>query len=80
MPLVDVICLLSTHNVAFVRFLTEIIRLRAQISDYTIKKVRFDNAGKFMSQAFNDYYINWDSGWASYYLCAYTKCFDWITD
>jgi len=38
-----------------VRFLTQIIRLRAQFSDYTIKKVRFDNAGEFMLQAFNDY-------------------------
>ena len=40
---------------ASVRFLTQIIRLRAQFSDYTIKKVRFDNAGEFMLQAFNDY-------------------------
>ena len=49
------VCLLSTRNVAFARFLTQIIRLRAQFFDYTIKKVRLDNAGKFMPQVFNDY-------------------------
>ena len=49
------ICLLSTCNVAFARFLAKIIRLRAQFSDYTIKTVRLDNAGEFTSQAFNDY-------------------------
>ena len=49
------ICLLSTRNVAFARFLTQIIRLRAHFSDYTIKTVRLDNAGEFTSQAFNNY-------------------------
>ena len=49
------VCLLSTRNVAFTRFLAEIIRLRAQFFDYTIKKVRLDNAGEFTSQTFNDY-------------------------
>ena len=49
------VCLLSTRNVAFARFLAQIIRLRAQFLDYTIKKVRLDNAGEFTSQAFNDY-------------------------
>ena len=49
------ICLLSTRNVAFARFLAQIIRLRAQFPDYTIKAVRLDNAGEFTSQAFNDY-------------------------
>ena len=49
------VCLLSTRNVAFARFLSQIIRLRAQFFDYTIKKVRLDNAGEFTSQAFNNY-------------------------
>jgi len=49
------VCLLSTRNMTFARFLTQIIRLRAQFSNYTIKKVRLDNAGEFTSQAFNDY-------------------------
>ena len=39
---------------AFVRFLTQIIRLRTQFLDYTIKKLKLD-AGEFTSQAFNDY-------------------------
>ena len=43
------VCLLSTRNVTFARFLTQIIRLRAHFSDYTIKKVRLDNTGEFTS-------------------------------
>ena len=49
------VCLLSTRNMAFARFLAQIIKIRAQFPDYTIKKVRLDNAGEFTSQAFNDY-------------------------
>jgi len=49
------VCLLSTRNVAFARFLAEIIKLRAQFPNYTIKRVRLDNAGEFTSQVFNDY-------------------------
>ena len=61
MVLIDVssrwshVYLLSTRNVAFARFLAQIIRLRAQFPDYAIKKVRLDNASEFTSQAFNDY-------------------------
>ena len=43
---------------AFTRFLTQIIRLRAQFSDDTIKKVRLDNVGEFSSQAYNNYYMS----------------------
>ena len=49
------VCLLSTRNVAFARFLAQITKLRAQFPDYTIKKVRLDNAGEFTSHAFSDY-------------------------
>ena len=52
------VCLLSTRNVAFVRLLTQIIRLRAQFHDYLIRKICLDNAGEFTSQAsqaFDDY-------------------------
>ena len=49
------VCLLSTRNVAFARLLAQIIRLRAQFPNYPIRKNRLDNAGKFTSQAFNDY-------------------------
>ena len=43
----------SQHG--FARLLAQIIRLKAQFSDYTIKTIRLDNAGEFTSQAFNDY-------------------------
>nr|GEZ49944.1 retrovirus-related Pol polyprotein from transposon TNT 1-94 [Tanacetum cinerariifolium] len=46
---------LSTRNVAFAKFLAQIIKLRAHFPDYTLKRVRLDNAGEFTSQAFNDY-------------------------
>ncbi|GJZ86555.1 disease resistance CC-NBS-LRR class family protein [Tanacetum coccineum] len=49
------ISLLSTRNVAFAKFLAQIIKLRAHFSDYTVKRVRLGNAGEFTSQAFNDY-------------------------
>ena len=49
------VCLLSTRNVTFVRLLAQIIRLWAQFPDYSIKKIRLDNAGEFTSQAFNNY-------------------------
>jgi hypothetical protein len=49
------VCLLSTRNVAFARLLAQIIKLRAQFPDYSIKTIRLDNAGEFRSQAFDDY-------------------------
>ena len=39
----------------FARLLAQIIRLKAQFPDYTIKTIRLDNASEFTSQAFNDY-------------------------
>ena len=44
--------LLSTRNVVFVRLLTQIIRLKAQISDYLTKTIHIDNAGEFISKSF----------------------------
>jgi len=41
--------------VAFARFLTQIIKLRAQFHDYQIEGVKLGNACKFTSQTFNDY-------------------------
>ncbi|GJV23042.1 disease resistance CC-NBS-LRR class family protein [Tanacetum coccineum] len=49
------VSLLSTRNVAFAKFLAQIIKLRAHFPDYTLKRVRLDNAGEFTSHAFNDY-------------------------
>ena len=61
MVLIDVssrwshVCLLSTCNVAFVKLLAQIIRLQTYFSNYPIKKIRLDNAGEFISKAFDDY-------------------------
>jgi hypothetical protein len=52
------ICLLSTQNVAFARFLAQIIRLQEQFPDYPIKKIHLDNASEFISKAFDDYCIS----------------------
>ena len=49
------VCLLSSRNQAFAKLLGQIIRLRAEFPDYSIKKIRLDNAGEFTSKAFNDY-------------------------
>ena len=48
-------CLLSSRNLAFVKLLTQIIRLRAQFPNYPIKIIRLDNVGEFTSQTFNSY-------------------------
>ena len=50
-------CLLSTRNLAFVRLLAQIIKLRAQFLDYAIKTIHLHNAGEFTSQGFNDYCV-----------------------
>ena len=42
-------------GVAVARFLTQIIRSRAQFLNLPIKKIRLDNVGEFTSKSFNDY-------------------------
>ena len=49
------VCLLSSHNLAFARLLAQIIRLRAQFTDYNIGTIHLDNVGEFTSRAFNEY-------------------------
>jgi transposase InsO family protein len=49
------VCLLSTRNHAFARFIAQIIKLRAHHPEYAIKTIRMDNAVEFTSGAFNDY-------------------------
>jgi hypothetical protein len=49
------VCLLSTHNHAFAKFLTQVIRLKANYPGYKIKSICMDNAVEFSSRAFNDY-------------------------
>jgi hypothetical protein len=48
-------CLLITHNHAFAKLITQIIRLRANYLEHQIKSMRMDNAAEFSSKAFNDY-------------------------
>ena len=49
------VCLLSSRNLAFTKLLAQIIKLRAQLSDYTIQNIRLDNADEFTSQTFDNY-------------------------
>jgi hypothetical protein len=49
------LCLLSTHNHAFAKFMTQVIRLKANYLEYMIKNICMNNAAKFLSRAFNDY-------------------------
>ena len=51
-------CLLSSRNLAFAKLLVQMIRLRAQFSDYSIKTIRLDNACEFTSQAFYVYCVS----------------------
>jgi hypothetical protein len=48
-------CLLSTRNHAFAKFMTYVIRLKANYPEYKIKIIRMDNATELLSRAFNDY-------------------------
>ena len=49
------VCLLSTRNHAFARFIAQIIKLRAHHPEHVIKTIRMDNAAEFSSKAFNEY-------------------------
>jgi hypothetical protein len=49
------VCLLSTRNHAFAKFITQVIRLKANYPEYRIKSIYMDNATEFSSRAFNDY-------------------------
>lgn len=49
------VCLLSTRNQMFTRFLAQLIWITTHFPDYPIKKVCLDNAEEFSSQAFNEY-------------------------
>ena len=52
------VCLLSTKNNAYAKFIAKVIKLRAQFLDYPIKSTRMDNANEFTSKAFDDYYMD----------------------
>ena len=63
------VCLLSTRNHAFARFIAQIIKLRAHYPNNPIKFIRMDNAAEFSSKSFNDYCmalgINVETKWIS---------------
>jgi hypothetical protein len=48
-------CLLSTHNYAFAKFMTHVIRLKTNFPKHRLQSVRLDNATEFSSHDFNDY-------------------------
>jgi transposase InsO family protein len=48
-------CLLSTCDHTFAKFMTQVIRLKANYPEYRIKSIRMDNAAEFSSRGFNDY-------------------------
>lgn len=50
--------LLSTHNMAFARFLAQIISLKELFPYFAINKIHLDNASEFTSQAFNSYCLS----------------------
>jgi hypothetical protein len=49
------VCLLSTRNHAFTKFMSQVIRLKGNYPEYNIKSICMDNAAKFLSRAFNYY-------------------------
>jgi hypothetical protein len=49
------VCLLSTHNHAFAKIMSQIIKLKANFPEHWINSIRMDNAAEFTSQTFNDY-------------------------
>jgi hypothetical protein len=51
------VCLLSTRNHAFARFIALIIKLRAHYPENLIKSIRMDNAVEFSLKSFNDYCV-----------------------
>jgi hypothetical protein len=49
------VCLLSTYNHIFAKFMMQVIILKANYPEYRIKSIRMDNAAEFSSRAFNNY-------------------------
>jgi IS30 family transposase len=48
-------CLLSTRNHVFTKFMMQVIRLKVNYPEYRIKSIRMDNAAEFSSGTINDY-------------------------
>jgi hypothetical protein len=43
------VCLLSTRNHTFAKFMTQVIRLKANYPEYRIKSIRMNNTAEFSS-------------------------------
>jgi hypothetical protein len=61
MVLIDVstrwshVCLLSTWNHAFAKFMMQVMTLKINFPEHRIQSIRLDNAAEFLSQAFKEY-------------------------
>jgi hypothetical protein len=51
------VCLLSTQNHDFAKFMTQVIRLKVNYPEYRLQYVRWDNTVEFSSRAFNDCFM-----------------------
>jgi hypothetical protein len=49
------VCLLSTHNHIFTKFMMQVIRLNTNFPKHRIQSIRLDNVVEFPSRAFNHY-------------------------
>jgi hypothetical protein len=43
------VCLLSTRNHTFAKFMIQVIRLKANFSEHRLQYIRLDNAAEFSS-------------------------------
>ena len=51
------VSLLSTRNIVFAKLLAMIIKFKTHYLDFLVKVLKMDNAAKFKSQDFEDYYV-----------------------
>jgi hypothetical protein len=51
------VCLFSTRNHAFVKFMMQVIILKVNYPEYRIRSIHMDNALEFSSRVFNNYYM-----------------------
>jgi hypothetical protein len=81
MVLIDVstrwshVCLLSTHNHTFAKFMPQVIRLKANFSEHQLQSVRLNNVVYFSLRALNDYCMDHRMKCNIRCICAYSKWF-----
>jgi hypothetical protein len=74
------VCLLSTCNHVFAKFMTQVIRLKMNYPEYRIKSICMNNVVEFSSRVFNDYCMTQEIKVQYFFICSYTKWFDRISD